>query len=258
MNKRTKGLIVVLAMVAALPVVARAENSPTKTDTNVKPASIPAGSLLHVRLQTTLSDKFNKTGDTFTALVTQPITVNGQDVVPAGSTVNGRVAFVKPSGRVKGKAQLRIILDNITTTDGVQYPMTANLEDTRGGECASKTDEEGKIEGCGKNKKDALKGAALAGAVGAGAGATVGMAAGMQCGYYGCWPGGIGSMATGAGYGAAIGGGTALLYSLFKHEKHIILVQGTDLTFVIGRTAEGRELPPDSGSTDSTADNTKK
>jgi hypothetical protein len=210
-----------------------------------KPQMIPAGSILQVRLQTTLSDKFNKSGDTFTALVTQPITVNGDDVVPAGSTVNGRVTFVKPSGRVKGAAQLRIVLDNIVTTEGVQYPMTAILQDTRGGECASKTDEEGKIEGCGKNKKDALKGAAIAGAIGAGAGATVGMAAGSGCNYYGCWPGGAGDMATGAGYGAAIGGGTALLYSLFKHEKHIILVQGSDLTFVIGRTSEGKELPPE-------------
>lgn len=234
MDTRIKGYVASLAAVITLPTLALCAN---------KPAMIPAGSILQVRLQTTLSDKFNKTGDTFTALVTQPITVNGQDVVPAGSTVNGRVAFVKPSGRVRGKAQMRIVLDNIVTTDGVQYPMTAILEDSHGGECASKTNGEGTIEGCGKNKKDAAKGAAIVGAVGASAGATVGMASGGGCSYYGCWPGGIGDMAAGAGYGAGIGAGTAILYSLFKHEKHIILVQGTDLTFVIGRTAEGKEIP---------------
>ena len=46
------------------------------------------------------------------------------------------------------------------------------------------------------------------------------------------------------GYGAAIGAGTVLLYSLFRHEKQLILVQGTELTFIVNRTTEGKDLPP--------------
>jgi hypothetical protein len=46
------------------------------------------------------------------------------------------------------------------------------------------------------------------------------------------------------GYGAAIGAGTALLYSLLRHEKDIVLVQGTELTFIVNRTTLGRNLPP--------------
>jgi len=46
------------------------------------------------------------------------------------------------------------------------------------------------------------------------------------------------------GYGAAIGAGTALLYSLFKHEKDIVLVEGTELTFIVNRTTEAKDLPP--------------
>jgi hypothetical protein len=46
------------------------------------------------------------------------------------------------------------------------------------------------------------------------------------------------------GHGAAIGAGTALIYSLLKHEKDIILVQGTELTFIVNRTTEAKDLPP--------------
>ena len=46
------------------------------------------------------------------------------------------------------------------------------------------------------------------------------------------------------GYGAAIGASTALLYSLLRHEKDIILVQGSELTFVVNRTTLGKEVTP--------------
>jgi hypothetical protein len=51
-------------------------------------------------------------------------------------------------------------------------------------------------------------------------------------------------MAADIGYGAAIGAGTALLYSLLKHEKDIVLVQGTELTFIVNRTTLAKDLPP--------------
>ena len=44
--------------------------------------SIPAGSVLHMKLTTTLTSKTNKTGDPFTGQVTQPINVDGKEVVP--------------------------------------------------------------------------------------------------------------------------------------------------------------------------------
>ena len=50
------------------------------------------------------------------------------------------------------------------------------------------------------------------------------------------------------GVGAGIGAGTVLIYDLLKHEKHIILVQGTTMTFVISRSVDastGKPLEPD-------------
>lgn len=208
------------------------------------PQPIPAGSSLRVRLETTLTDKTNQTGDPFTGMVMEPIVVSGKEIIPKFSFVHGHVAFVKPSGRVRGKAQMRIVIDTLTTPDNVVYPLSGTLEDTQGVDCSNtthssrgKTDEEGTITGCGKSKKDAAKSAAIAGAIGAGAGATVGIASQGGCDYYGnCWPGGGPGIGTSIGYGVGIGAGTALIYNLFKHEKHIVLVAGSELIFTVNRT----------------------
>lgn len=205
--------------------------------------AIPAGTTLRVQLDTTLTDKTNKTGDKFTGEINEPIFVNGKEVVPKYSTVNGHIAFLKPSGRIAGKAQMRIVVDNITTADGLVFPLSGTLEEAQGGVCAhtantakTKADEEGTITGCGKSKKKALEGAAIVGGMGAGVGASIGMGKVMECDWYGyCPPGGSG-MGTDIMYGAGIGAGTALVYSLLKHEKHIVLVQGTMLTFTVNRT----------------------
>src|SRR5579875_3809238 len=207
------------------------------------PPPIPAGTTLRVQLDTTLTDKTNKSGDKFTGEISEPVFVNGKEVIPKYSTVKGHIAFLKPSGRIAGKAQMRLVIDTITTPDGVAYPLNGTLEQAQGGVCAhtatsgtTKADEEGTITGCGKSKKKAVEGMAIVGAMGAGVGASIGMGNVMQCEYYGyCPPGGSG-MGTDILYGAGIGAGTALIYSLFKHEKHIVLVQGSLLTFMVDRT----------------------
>ncbi|MDE3178204.1 MAG: hypothetical protein KGM47_00980 [Acidobacteriota bacterium] len=217
------------------------------------PAPIPAGTTLRVQLDTTLTDKTNKTGDPFTGEIIDPVMANGKDLLPKYSTVNGHIAFLKPSGRVEGKAQMRLVIDNITTPDGVVYPLSGTLEQAQGGVCAhasnigkTKADEEGTITGCGKSKKSAAKAAAIVGGMGAGVGASIGMGKVLECEYYGyCPPGGSG-MGTDIMYGAGIGATTALIYTIFKHERHIVLVQGSDLTFVVNRTTMASKAPSDS------------
>ncbi|MGH9377716.1 MAG: hypothetical protein ACRD1I_02840 [Terriglobia bacterium] len=220
------------------------------------PPPIPAGTTLRIQLDTTLTDKTNKTGDKFTGEVTDPIVVNGKEVLPKYSTVNGHIAFLKPSGRMAGKAQMRLVLDNVTTPDSVVYPLSGTLEQAQGGVCAhasntgkTKADEEGTITGCGKSKKSAAEAAAIAGGMGAGVGASIGMGKIMECDWYGyCPPGGSG-IGTDIGYGAGIGATTALVYTLFKHEKHIVLVQGIGLTFIVNRTTMAdKALAPDTAS----------
>jgi hypothetical protein len=165
------------------------------------------------------------------------VIAGGTTIVSEGSEVVGHVAFVKPSKRIKGRAEMRIVLDDVTTPDDAKYSLSASLQDAQGGPCSSTgSDDEGTIKGCGKSKKDAAKAAGIAGAMGAGAGATVGMGQAIDCRYYGnCGGPGLGGDIL---YGAGIGAGTALIYSLLKHEKQIILLEGTDLTFIVNRSVE--------------------
>jgi hypothetical protein len=203
---------------------------------------LPAGSSLHVRLQTTLTSKTNKTGDKFTGYVEQPVTANGKTIVPVGSLVDGHVVMVKKSKRLKGVGQMRIVLDDITTENGDEFVLNGSLEEAQGSPCArTASDSEGTIKGCGKSAKSALKGAAIAGAMGAGAGATVGMGHEIDCEYFGNCGGP--SFGADVGYGAAIGAGAALIYNVFKHEKALVLLQGTHLTFVVDRTVGATPMP---------------
>lgn len=207
-----------------------------------KGLTLPAGSSLRVRLQTTLTSKTNKTGDKFTGYVEAPVVANGKTIVPTGSLVDGHVVFVKNSKRVKGVGQMRIVLDDITTQDGAEFLLNGTLEDAQGSPCAkSGNDDEGTIKGCGKSAKDAMKGAAIAGAMGAGAGATVGMGHEIDCQYFGNCGGP--SFGADVGYGAAIGATAALIYNVFKHEKPLVLIQGTHLTFMVDRSVNAREMP---------------
>jgi hypothetical protein len=211
---------------------------------------IPAGSVLHVRLRTTLTSKTSKTGDKFDGVVVQPVMANGQEVVPQGSIVNGHVAFLKHSGRFHGRAEMRIVLDSITTPDDAKYSMAGTLEDAGGNPCAKTgSDDEGTVQGCGKSKKDAAKDAGLAAAMGAGAGATVGMGSEIDCHYFGnCGGPGIGTSTL---YGAGLGAATALIYHFFKHEKQLILLGGTELTFIVNRSVDTSQPASETGSGDS-------
>ena len=236
MKRVLSGLAAIIVAAAFSWLSARAADSPV----------IPPGSVLKIKLGTTITSKTNKLGDTFTGQVVQPITQGDQEIVPSGSIVSGHVAFLKPAGRIKGKAQMRIVLDSITTPEDTTLRLSSTLEDTKGGVCGNTaSDEEGTIVGCGKSKKDAAKDAAIGGAMGAGAGAAVGLGSEINCRYYGnCGGPGMGATTL---YGAGIGAGTALLFNLFKHQKEIILIQGTELVFVVNRAldATNSSLPHD-------------
>lgn len=216
---------------------------PAPFDPTKKIVVLPGGSILHVRLTTTLTSKTNEAGDKFTGVVTQPVVAGDQTLVPEGSLVDGHVTMVKASGRVAGRAAMRIVLDHINTPDDVNFNLSGSLQDLASATCTKGVgDNEGTIQGCGKSKKSALEGAAIVGGIGAATGASIGATQDMICRYYGC-PGQNPNIGLDAAYGAGIGAGTALLYSLFKHEKQVVLVSGTDLTFVVDHAVQGPTSP---------------
>ena len=182
--------------------------------------TLPAGSELHVQLITTLSSKTNDTGDLWTGKVVEPVFGKGGEIVPDGSTVDGHITYVKGPGRVKGKGEMRLVADSISTPDKSKYDIVASLEDAKGGNVK---DEEGTLQGPGKSKKGTAVETGVGGAAGAGVGA-------------------IAHGGTGALYGAAIGAMAGLAHGVLKKGKDIVVPQGTEMTFVISRDTTAKKV----------------
>jgi hypothetical protein len=182
--------------------------------------TLPAGSELHVQLITTLSSKTSETGDLWTGKVVEPIFGKGGEIVPDGSTVDGHVTYVKGSGRVKDRGEMRLIVDSISTPDASKYNIVASLEDAEG---AKVKDAEGTVQGPGKDKKKTAEEAGVGAAAGAGVGA-------------------IAHGGTGALYGMGIGAAAGLAYGVLKKHKELILPPGCEMTFVISRDTMAKKV----------------
>lgn len=149
----------------------------TKKEPAFREATIPAGTVFHARLETPVASDTSRVEDRVTASLTRPVVVDDAEVVPAGSTLTGVVTGAKPSGRVKGRAQVAFRLDVLTVPGGdgqrvrthtvaVEAPSTKKSDALKIGAPAAGGAILGGILGGGK-------GAAIGGAVGGGAGTAV-------------------------------------------------------------------------------------
>jgi hypothetical protein len=88
------------------------------------------GTFFTVRTNQMLSSSKNKSGDIFTATLTQPLIVGGIVVAYPGQEVAG---IVNDTGRDKdGKRFIRLQLTSITAADGSQIPIHTQLTALRG------------------------------------------------------------------------------------------------------------------------------
>jgi hypothetical protein len=138
--------------------------------------TIPAGTLLSIRVDQSLSTSSNQTGDSFRATLDQPIVVDSFVIAERGSRVEGRVVESDPGGRVQGVAKLSVELVRLNSSDGQRlrlqtepFAKQANKETKRDvakvGAAAGIGAAIGAIAGGGKG---AAIGAAVGGAAGAG------------------------------------------------------------------------------------------
>jgi len=174
---------------------------------------LPAGTELRVQLITSVSSKTNETGDMWSGKVVEPVFAKGREIVPQGSSVDGHITYVKGPGRVKGKGEMRLVVDSISTSDTSRYNIVASLKDA---ENANVTDKEGTMQGPGRDKTRTEVETGVGAAAGAGIGA-------------------IAHGGTGALYGAGIGAMAGLMHSALKKGKDIVVPAGSEMTFVIPR-----------------------
>ena len=80
-----------------------------------------------------LSSDHSKIGDQFTAVLDQPLVVNGWVVARRGQVLVGQVKEVRQAGRIKGTSELGVELTDMTTVDGRQVPILTELWKASGG-----------------------------------------------------------------------------------------------------------------------------
>jgi hypothetical protein len=95
--------------------------------------TIPAATVIIMRINEPLSSDRNQIGDQFTGTLQQPIVVNGWVVARRGQVVIGQVKSVKKAGRVKGVSQLGVELTDMTLVDGEQAAILTELWKGSGG-----------------------------------------------------------------------------------------------------------------------------
>ena len=93
--------------------------------------SLPAGTLITVRLETPLALARIRGGDAFTATVAEPLTIDGERALAAGTLVSGRIESVQPSGNRAGSppdpGYIQLTLNTITVAGKVINVETSSL-----------------------------------------------------------------------------------------------------------------------------------
>jgi hypothetical protein len=160
-----------------------------------KEVTLPAGTVITVRLASAVGSKTSNTGDHFNATIATPVESGGKVVLPKGAEVLGKVAQAISQGRFKGGASLSLALESVTI-DGDAYDI--------------KTNSVARYQK-GKGKRTA----AMIGG-GAGGGALIGGLAG----------GGKGAL-----IGAVLGAGAGTAGAAYTGEKEIVLPAESTLSF---------------------------
>ena len=201
-----------LTTTLALAMVAAALAQEAQPAPPTQGLSLPTGTGIKMKLETPLSTRSSKAGDTFAGRVTEAVMLNGKAVIPVGAAVQGRVVRVTDPRRIKGVPTLDLMPDEITMPDGTRYTIQAVLVDTSAPH--TNVNDEGQIKGPGHDKRDLLE-------MGVGTGAGVGVGAAVGGG-------------KGALIGGVIGGGATVIHWLTRRHS-ADLPAGTEIVMELNR-----------------------
>ena len=170
-----------------------------------QPIVIPAGTVLTVRVGTSLGSKTSQTGQSFPATLARSLSARGSTAIPAGASAIGTVVEAKAKGKIKGEAVLDLALTSITVR-GRNYPIETDVVQNT-------------AKGKGK-RTAATTGGGLAG---------------------GALIGGLAGGGKGAGIGALLGGGAGLIGGAMTGNQQIEIPAESAISF---RLARPLTIPP--------------
>jgi len=190
-----------LALLSIFLVVVSASAQKKKT-TGPPKCTLPADTVLRLRLSDPLTSKKANVGDRFRSTVVDPVYAKGFQVIPAASIVIGHVTHVVRASRKSNAGSLNVTFTSVQLPSGKTYPLNGSLA------ASASADNEGEVKGKSSKKRNA---AFIAG------GAVVG---------------GLINGAAGMGVGAGIGIGTALV----KKGKEAEVKPGTEFNMILNRS----------------------
>lgn len=173
-----------------------------KVEAQSSTVNLPEGTTITVRLGESLGSKLSTPGQSFTATVAEPVTINGNTVIASGTDARGTVVDAKPLGKFKGGAVLQVQLTSITL-NGAEHPIQTSAISR------------------------SLKGKGKRTAVIAGGGTAVGALIG-----------GLAGGGKGAAIGAIAGAGAGGAGAAFTGNKDIVLPAESALTFKLTAPVE--------------------
>ena len=138
--------------------------------------TIPAGSMLRIRINRGIDSNNIQPGTPFDGTVLNDVAAGGAIAIPRGAAVQGTVVDAKKAGALKGQGELSLEINSVTL-GGVTYPLQTQLWQQQGRD-KSQTTVNSAI-GLG------ALGAIIGAVAGGGAGAAVGAAAGAGVGVAG-------------------------------------------------------------------------
>ena len=101
--------------------LARAPQHPERTLT------VPAETEAAIQLLPGIHSRVSHVGDPVTAEVLDPIYVDGQIALPAGTLIDGRITRIRPAGRMRRPAEMALRFEHVTLPDGQNQPLSALL-----------------------------------------------------------------------------------------------------------------------------------
>ena len=153
-----------------VPAVAVEQPRPAPKPREPSTVTIPAGTLVAIRLSEAISSEKKLSNDPFTAVLSEPLVVNGFVIAERGARAEGRLVDVTRAGKVKGLAHLALELTSFLSADGQRVKVQTALFEKDGP--SSKKKDAGKVAAA------AGIGAIIGGVIGGGKGAVIGAGTG--------------------------------------------------------------------------------
>lgn len=108
-------------------------NAPPPPPATVSSPDVPAGTVLSIRMNQGIDVKHAQSGETFSGTIVNPVNVEGDTVIPAGSTADGVVLHAHKRGHFKGASVLQLTLTGLNV-NGQHYRLdTSSLTRTKKG-----------------------------------------------------------------------------------------------------------------------------